>query len=217
MEDLLLPLFPLEIVLLPQELLPLHIFEDRYQEMIGACLEAKAASTGQQEFGIIQQQGEELAPVGCSARIVNVTRQYPDGRMDILTVGSRRFEVLYANEEKSYLRGGVDFFDDDPGADTPDESDSKRAIALFGETVRRLRRSKEIPVHLPLPYRHLSFRIAGSLPLDLGFKQDLLALRSEPDRLRHVMEAMVHLIEQLSRVEDARRRAGGNGDAHPKI
>lgn len=216
MEEFFLPLFPLEIVLLPQELLPLHIFEDRYQEMIGECLRAKAAGTGQQEFGILQQQGEELAPVGCSARIVNVTHKYPDGRMDILTVGSRRFEVLYANEEKSYLRGGVDFFDDDPGADTPDENDSTRAIALFGKTVRRLRRSREIPVHLPLPYRHLSFRIAGSLPLDLSFKQKLLALRDESSRLEHVMEAMVQVIEQIARVEDARRRAGGNGDAHPK-
>lgn len=214
MQDLLLPLFPLGIVLLPQELLPLHIFEERYKEMIGECLEAKRAGGGDHEFGILQVQREKISTVGCTARIVNVTRRYTDGRLDILSEGSRRFEVLLTNEEKSYLRGAVDYFDDDPSADTPEETDVLRATELFTATLRRLRRSPNIPVHLPPPHRHLSFRIAGSLPLDPGFKQDLLSIRNETDRLNRVMETMIELIERLGRVEKAQQRAGGNGHGY---
>jgi Lon protease-like protein len=90
MEQSLLPLFPLEVVLLPEEPLPLHIFEERYKEMIGECLKAKASGGGQQEFGVVLAKGQEIYDVGCTARIVNLTRQYADGRMDILTVGKRR-------------------------------------------------------------------------------------------------------------------------------
>jgi len=212
MDDLLLPLFPLDVVLLPQELLPLHIFEDRYKQMIGECLAAKTTGTGQQEFGILLLKGEELQAVGCTARVVNVTRKYPDGRMDILNVGARRFEVLYTNEEKAYLRGGVEFFDDDPAHDTPDEGEARRAIALFRQTLQRLRKAKEIPVHVPPPYRHLSFRLGGTLPLELDFKQEILALRSESERLARVVRVMEQLIAQLDLVEKARSKAGGNGN-----
>lgn len=214
MERLLLPLFPLDIVLLPQELLPLHIFEERYKQMIGDCLAAKKAGAGPQEFGILQLKGQELQMVGSTARIVNVTRKYPDGRKDILTVGNRRFEVLYTNDEKAYLRGGVEFFDDEPSSDTPGEAESKRAIELFRSAIQRLRKSKDIPIHLPPPYRHLSFRIAGSLPLDVDFKQGMLSIRNESERLARVVRLIEQLIAHVDLVESARAKAGGNGDVH---
>ena len=213
MEELLLPLFPLSIVLLPQEILPLHIFEERYKEMVGECLRAREAGTGNQEFGILQVENDKAYTIGCTARIVNVIRRYDDGRMDILTMGSRRFEVLLTNEEKSYLRGAVDFFDDDLGADTPDESESRRAIQLFRETLQQLRHVEEIPVHLPAPYRHLSFRIAGSLPLDPAHKQQLLICRNETDRLRRITDSMEKLLAQATRAEQVQKKVGGNG--HP--
>jgi Lon protease-like protein len=151
--------------------------------------------------------------VGCTARVVNVTSTYPDGRLDILTVGVRRFEVLFTNEEKSYLQGGVDFFDDDPGADTAGDTESQRAIGLFRTALQHLRKSKDIPVHLPPPYRHLSFRMAGSLPLDPAFKQELLSLRNESQRLERVTHLMEQLIAHVARVEVTQRKAGGNGHA----
>jgi len=120
MDKLLLPLFPLEAVLLPEEPLPLHIFEERYKDMIGECLKAKEEGAEQTDFGVVLIKGDEMCSVGCSARIVNITRKYADGRMDIFTVGVRRFEVLYTNRDRSVLRGGAEFFDDD-GADTPAE------------------------------------------------------------------------------------------------
>jgi Lon protease-like protein len=211
MQELLLPLFPLNIVLLPQELLPLHIFEERYKEMVGECLAAKQSGSGNQEFGILQVQGENIHMIGCTARIVNVIRRYDDGRMDILIIGSRRFEVLLTNEEKPYLRGGVVFFDDDPANDTPGDLESDRAIRLFREILQRLRHAKEIPVHFSPPYRHLSFRIAGSLQLEHDFKQQLLSSRNERERLARLSETMETLLAHAARVEQVQRRAGGNG------
>jgi Lon protease-like protein len=216
MDDLLLPLFPMEAVLLPEAPLALHIFEDRHQLMIRECLRAKSTGTGQQEFGVLLAKEQGMQTVGCTARIINVTRKYPDGRMDIFPVGTRRFEILYTNEEKAYLRGGVDFFDDDADADVPDEAEAQRAIELFRQAVQRIHKSSDMPVHLPRPYRHLSFRIAAPLPLELDFKQQILPLRNEPERLRRVMRVIDQLITHFDFLHKARSKAGGNGDIHPQ-
>jgi Lon protease-like protein len=211
MEEILLPLFPLEIVLLPEEPLPLHIFEERYREMIGECLRAKTSGLGRQDFGVVLAKGQEISNVGCSAQIVSLTRKYDDGRMDILTVGKRRFEILLTNEEKSYLRASVEFFDDE-GSDTPGETEAENALRLFQEIMRRLRQSSETPADLPHPYRHLSFHLAASLPLALEFKQQLLSLRNEPERLQQLAHRMDQLIQQIDTAQKAREKAGGNGD-----
>jgi Lon protease-like protein len=211
MEEILLPLFPLEMVLLPEEPLPLHIFEERYREMIGECLRAKTSGFGRQDFGVVLAKGQEISNVGCSAQIVTITRKYDDGRMDILAVGKRRFEILLTNEEKSYLRASVEFFDDE-GSDTPGETEAENAVRLFREIMRRLHQASEMPVHLPQPYRYLSFRLAASLPLALEFKQRLLSLRNEPERLQQVVHSMDQLIHQIDAVQEARDKAGGNGN-----
>jgi len=198
-------------VLLPEEPLPLHIFEDRYKTMIGECLQAKASGKGQQEFGLVRLKGRVLSSVGCTARIVNLTRQYEDGRMDILTVGTRRFEILLTNEERPYLQGAVEYFEDD-GPDVPSDEAAEVAIERFREAMRKLRHAAEMPVHLPRPYRYLSFRIAAALPLDLEFKQQLLTLRNEPERLTLVQRALEILMNQLDQVQKSQKKAGGNGN-----
>ena len=211
MDEIFLPLFPLELVLLPEQPLPLHIFEERYSEMIGECLRAKASGSGGQEFGVVLAKGQAISDVGCSAQIVSVTRKYSDGRMDILTVGKRRFEILLTNEEKPYLRASVEFFDDE-GSDAPAEAEAQNAIALFREVMRRLHQASEMPIHLDQPYRHLSFRLAAPLPLETDFKQRLLSLRNEPERLRLVVHSMDQLTHQMEVVQEARKKAGGNGN-----
>jgi Lon protease-like protein len=211
MENGLLPLFPLEIVLLPEEPLPLHIFEDRYKTMIGECLQARAAGKGQQEFGVVLLKGQAVSAVGCTARIVNLTRQYEDGRMDILTVGKRRFEILLTNEEKPYLQATVDYFEDE-GPDAPSDAAAELAIERFREAMRMLRHAAEMPVHLPRPYRYLSFRLAAALPLSLEFKQQLLTLRNEAERLTLVQRATETLMEQFEQVQESQEKAGGNGN-----
>jgi Lon protease-like protein len=107
----------------------------------------------------------------------------------------------------------VEFFDDDE-ADTPTEASAQRAIELFLEIIRKLRRSADMPVHLSKPYRHLSFRLAAPLPLDLDFKQHLLSLRDEPERLQVLVKAMQQLGPQLDMAEKARSKAGGNGNIY---
>jgi len=214
MPDFLLPLFPLELVLMPEEPLQLHIFEERYKRMVGECLAAKAAGSPEQEFGVVLAKGQEMRTVGCSARIVNLTRKFADGRMDILTVGKRRFEVLLTDEERPYLRGEVDFFDDDTGADTVADPEAEKAIGLFRDIMRRLRKASDMPIHLPPPYRYLSFRIAAPLPLDRDFKQQLLSMRSEPERLEEVTRVIGELSARFDKLEQAQRQAGGNGNVH---
>ena len=191
--------------------MPLHIFEERYREMIGECLKAKTSGFGSQDFGVVLAKGEEISNVGCTAQIVNVTRKYDDGRMDILTVGKRRFEILLTNEEKSYLRASVEFFDDE-GSDTPGATEAENALQLFQEVMRRLHQASDMPIHLTQPCRYLSFRLAGSLPLAPEFKHRLLSLRNEPERLQQVVHAMRQVIHQMDVVQEAHRKAGGNGD-----
>jgi Lon protease-like protein len=179
--------------------------------MIGECLRAKTSGFGSQDFGVVLAKGQEISNVGCTAHIVSVTRTYDDGRMDILAAGRRRFEILLTNTEKSYLRASVEFFDDE-GPDTPGETEAENAIRLFQEVMRKLHQASDMPVHLPRPYRYLSFRLAASLPLALEFKQRLLSLRNEAERLQQVVHAMRQLIHQMDVVQEARKKAGGNGD-----
>src|SRR5260370_17217668 len=107
MQEELLPLFPLQVVLFPRTSLPLHIFEERYKQMMGEV------RRGNSEFGVVQAGEKGIVNTGCTATIEKVLKEYPDGRMDLLTVGRRRFEIIMLNDEKPYLRGAVEFFDDE--------------------------------------------------------------------------------------------------------
>src|SRR5579872_7511647 len=126
MQEGLLPLFPLQVVLLPGAELPLHIFEDRYKEMIGEVLRER------QEFGVVLANEKGIVNTGCSATVDKVLREYPDGRMDILTRGRRRFEIVRLDDERAFLRGGVEFFDDDESA-APHPDLQQRAISGYNQ------------------------------------------------------------------------------------
>jgi ATP-dependent Lon protease len=211
MDDLLLPLFPLEIVLLPHEALPLHIFEERYKDMIRQCLETQGESESGDNFGVVLARNDKVERVGCTAHILNVTRKYDDGRLDIMTAGNRRFEILFTNDERTYLRGGVEFFDDDSAAAPPSPSLKERSMELFQRAAARLDKDRELPDGFPRPDLSLSFQFAGCLPLDLTLKQQLLEKRSESERLRVLNRGIERLIRQVDRMEKARNKAGGNG------
>jgi Lon protease-like protein len=205
MESLLLPLFPLELVLFPGQSMALHIFEERYKEMIGECLK------GSTEFGVIQAKDDAIVNIGCTATVAEVTRRYDDGRMDIEVAGSRRFELLFLDQERSFLRAAVQFFDDeDPGARLVD---GRRALDLHGEVLELLfndadeRRKNQVnPEAKPL-----SFLMMGPLPVDNDFKQSLLAMRSEAERMERVTDCLEKLLSHLRLVSKVRARAGTNG------
>ncbi len=132
-----LPLFPLQVVLLPDAELPLHIFEDRYKEMIAEVLRDKI------EFGVVLANERGIVNTGCTATIERVLREYPDGRLDILTVGRRRFEIERVNEERPFLRGEVDYFDDEDET-LPEDEFRVRAIAGYNE-LRALTAESPLP------------------------------------------------------------------------
>lgn len=199
----LLPLFPLEVVLLPGTPLPLHIFEPRYKEMIRECRANNAP------FGIIRALDEGIAEVGCTAEIVTVTKEYPDGRLDLVAEGRDRFEVLELNRERSFLRGEILLLPDEPGTSSPEEK--ARAIQAHHEILALAGAVQDLS---GADHPSLSFYLAGSLPLDLDFKQQLLAMRSEGERIRSVALYLETVLPNLKRAARAREKVGGNGHAH---
>ncbi|HET9306228.1 MAG TPA: LON peptidase substrate-binding domain-containing protein [Candidatus Sulfotelmatobacter sp.] len=199
----LLPLFPLEVVLLPGTPLPLHIFEPRYKEMIRECL------TNEAPFGVVRALEEGIAEVGCTAEIVTVTKEYPDGRLDLIAEGRKRFEVVELNEERSFLRAEVLLVPDEPGALVQEER--VKAIQLHLEILSLAGAVQDLSA---ADQNQLSFYLAGSLPLDLDFKQKLLAMRSEGERIQAVASYLETILPKLRRVARARQKAGGNGHGH---
>jgi Lon protease-like protein len=191
--SLLLPLFPLDLVLLPGVPLPLHVFEPRYKEMIAECLDEK------KPFGVVRASSNGVAEIGCTAEIVEVTKRYDDGRMDILTRGVERFEVLQVHEERTFLEAEFTVIEDEPG--TPNSDLVQQAVRLHGEIVKLAGADTEGPEE---DAEHLSFLLAGSLPLDLDFKQKLLTTLSEPKRLQAVISYLEAVLPGLRRASKAR-------------
>lgn len=202
MQQGLLPLFPLQVVLFPGAELPLHIFEDRYREMIGEVLKDRL------EFGVVLANEKGIVGTGCTATIDHVIKEYPDGRMDIMTRGRRRFEILLLNEERSFLRGSVDFFDDDEKTEAAAPEFQKRAIDGYNE-LQALSASQPLdPQGIGDP--QLSFRLAQPVP-DLGFRQTLLALRSEAERLRQLADFLPGYVSRQRRIQQVKEVAPRNG------
>jgi uncharacterized protein len=199
----LLPLFPLEVVLLPGTPLPLHIFEPRYKEMIGECL------ANETPFGVIRAMENGIADVGCTAEIITVTKEYPDGRLDLIAEGRKRFEVLEINEQRSFLQAEVLLVPDEPGSAAQEER--VRAIQLHLQILSLAGAVQDLSA---ADQNQLSFYLAGSLPLDLDFKQKLLAMRSESERIRMVGDYLESILPKLKRVATTREKAGGNGHVH---
>jgi len=198
----LLALFPLDVVLLPGTPLPLHIFEPRYQEMIGEC-RAKSAP-----FGVVRALEEGLADVGCTAEIVSVTKEYSDGRLDLVAEGRNRFEVLELNRERSFLQAEILLLPDEPGV--PKAEDRARAIQVHLEILSLAGAVQDLSA---ADQNALSFYLAGSLPLDLDFKQRLLAMRLESERIQAVASYLEAILPNLRRAARGHEKAGGNGHA----
>jgi Lon protease-like protein len=195
------PLFPLHVVLFPGTPLPLHIFEERYKEMIGECL---ANGSG---FGVVRAQREGLAVIGCMASILRVLHQYDDGRMDILCQGTDRFEIEQLDNSRAFLQAEVDFFNDD--GDESTRTLREECLALHFE-VLELAGIEQPSVHLDLG-APIAFHLAAALPADLGFKQQLLVLRSDAERTQMLCDFYKIMLPKLRAGAHANRVASGNG------
>ena len=201
MQQELLPLFPLQTVLLPGNTIALHIFEDRYKEMIVDAI--RNAS----EFGIVLASEKGIVNTGCTAVVERVVREYEDGRMDILGKGRRRFEIQSLDDERSYLRGEVEFFDDDDG-DAPSDKARARAFDLYLELAEM--DPDPLRVTPDAAAAQASFQLA-EVVTDLNFRQVLLATRSEAERIRQLADYLPHFVEQQRGINHVKSVASTNG------
>jgi ATP-dependent Lon protease len=196
-----LPLFPLGLVLYPNEQLPLHIFEERYKDLTAYCLEHDVP------FGIVRVDDGRLADVGTTARIERVVNEYDDGRMDIVVRGEERFTLNSVHERKSYMTADVNIFDIE--TKPVDSSLRERVITqhmklleLAGRTVRP---------DLYSGVDALSFVLAQNAGLSGEQKQELLEIRDESDRIEFLIDHFEALIPRVEQKEDFRRKIRSNG------
>jgi Lon protease-like protein len=197
-----IPLFPLNVVLLPGADLPLHIFEPRYLEMVERCLKEKC------EFGVLLALPKGVARVGCTAEIIEVVQRDADGTVDILTIGREPFRVIEFIEEQPLAEGHVDYLED---RDIPPNTDLRRELIELYETCHTLV-FEDYPKNTdPSESSRLSFIVAGTLPMDLLWKQQILELRSEADRQERLVGYLRAWAPHLQKTGVMRQRAGGNG------
>jgi Lon protease-like protein len=199
-----LPLFPLQLVVFPRTQLPLHIFEERYKEMIGQAINESS------EFGIVLAKGEGIVNAGCTVLVDKIVTQYADGRMDIVAHGSRRFEILFLNQDKTYLQGSVEFFDDeDPG---PAPLDLQREALL---AYKNLLEAGEVRAYSEpvLSDPQLSFQLAQAVQ-DLDFQSLILRNRSEADRLKQLSRFLAQYVPKLKQTAKMKQLAPLNGSGH---
>ncbi|HKP88747.1 MAG TPA: LON peptidase substrate-binding domain-containing protein [Thermoleophilaceae bacterium] len=194
------PLFPLGLVMLPSEVVPLHIFEDRYKLMIGECLERET------EFGIVWLADDGLREVGCTAAVEQLLERMDDGRMNILVRGGRPFRLLRRIEDLPYPAGDVELLDDDPGdADEELAAETRASYAALVEHV-----TDERPDDGQLSELS-AYGMAATIELSPDPKQALLEERSENARLRVVGELFGLALGRLEKAEEAQEAARSNG------
>jgi Lon protease-like protein len=196
-----IPLFPLEVVLFPEAALPLHIFEDRYKEMVRVCLAEKVG------FGVVCAQREGLAVVGCTAEIIRILEKYPDGRMDILCQGAKRFEIENLDNTRSFLQAEVDFFGDEGLPAT--RAMREECTALHFEVLELMggdRTHRAFDLNEPV-----AFRVAWASPTDLSFRIELLALRSDAERTERLIAFYNAMLPKLRRGVQASTAVARNG------
>jgi Lon protease-like protein len=194
------PLFPLGLVLLPQELVPLHIFEERYKLMIAQCLENET------DFGIVWLADDGLRDIGCTAHIERVIETFDDGRMNILVVGAEPFRLLRRIDDLPFPAGDIEMLEDfDPEAD-PELVEQARA--RYAELVEKATEEKP---DLDEIAQLDAYGMAATVEHPAEAKQALLELRAENDRLRMVDEMFRTAIKRVAYAEEAAERAQTNG------
>jgi ATP-dependent Lon protease len=193
-------LFPLELVLVPTERVPLHIFELRYQRLIGECLEADG------EFGLVYEDTDGTRDVGTRARVVEVLDRFPDGRLNIVVEGGERFRILEDTEGRPYRTAQVEAFADDEVVSKPAERE--RALELYRDLGRIVEQDVDEP---GVDSGVLSFELAARVDFGPARKQELLELRSEPRRLAAVCGLLERAAQAVTLERALAERAASNG------
>jgi Lon protease-like protein len=197
------PLFPLGIVALPSELVPLHIFEERYKAMMARCLEEES------EFGIVWLADDGLREVGCACEIAEVLERMPDGRLNLVARGTRAFRIEARQEELAYPAGTVEFLEDRDEEADPDAAGQAHAAyaELVSQATDREPDEEEIG-------GMTAYEMAATVEFGLDAKQGLLDLRSESARMKLVTRLFRAALKRLDFIDRAQARARSNGKVH---
>ncbi len=198
-------LFPLELVLVPTERVPLNVFEPRYRELVGECLERG------EEFGIVLvKESGDVHHVGTRAAIVEVLQVLPDGRLHVVVEGGDRFRLLEVDHERSFDTGSVEELVDQD--DPPDPADLERAF----ETFKRMQETVGVPGEPPDPASpQFDYEVTGRVEFSNASKQELLELTSPRQRLARLADLLERALEALVIDRELRKRAHGNGKVTP--
>ena len=194
------PLFPLQLVALPHELVPLHIFEERYKTMFAVCLERES------EFGIVWVKEGLTKQIGCACEITEVLERMDDGRLNVLTRGTRPFRIVEHQENLPYPAGTIEYLDDK--TETPDDAAADAARAAYSELVTQATDNELDATELA---EKGAYEMAATVDFGLDAKQGLLDLRSENARMRLVTRLFRAATKRLDFVERAQARARSNG------
>ena len=194
------PLFPLGIVCLPSEVIPLHIFEERYKTMIGECLQEE------RPFGIVWLSDDGLRDVGCTAEITQVLERMDDGRMNILVQGGSAFRLLRRIEDLPYPAGDVELLADQP--DDPPGDAGEAAREGYATLLERATDTRPDPPELGALS---AYEMAATVDFGLEAKQTLLELRSERERLGALADLFEAAVKRLDYAEHVSETARTNG------
>ncbi len=201
-------LFPLELVLLPSERVPLHIFEDRYKELISECL------AGASEFGLILETEDGLRDIGTRTGVLEVIHTFDDGRMNVLVEGHDRFRLVYETEGRPFRTAHVEPVEDEDAGEPAPEEEAEAALSVFRRLVQVAEAEEvEEPAGEDVA---LSFQLAARVDFGHELKQELLELRSERERLVRLAELLERAVAGLKREREVRERASGNGKVTPR-
>ncbi len=197
------PLFPLGLVALPTELVPLHIFEERYKTMIARCLEEES------EFGIVWLADDGLRPVGCACAVAEVLERMPDGRLNLVARGTRPFRIEIRQDELAYPAGTIEFLADP--VEAPDDEARDAAHGAYAELVEQA--TDRTPDREEIAGM-TAYEMAATVEFGLDAKQGLLDLRSETARMKLVSRLCSAAIKRLDFIDRAQARARSNGKVH---
>jgi Lon protease-like protein len=206
MKNIEIPLFPLKVVLFPGMILPLHIFEERYKLMIRECLEEK------RDFGVVLKDNEQNFQIGCLASIENVIKEYSDGRRDIITKGSKRFEILRLIQERPFLTANVRLIEDDTNRE-PVESEliKEEALDLFYEILDLIDYQNDFGIEEEFTAEKASFLLPACSILPLNIKQKYLEMTSTCERLKNIVQDFKILKNQINKVIDLKKSVEWKG------
>jgi Lon protease-like protein len=187
-----IPLFPLTVVLLPETPLPLHIFEERYKEMINECLKNNS------EFGIVYTSASTMQTSGCTAQVERVIHTYDDGRLDIQIRGVKRFKIMEVSEERSFLQAEVEFFDDDATDFEPNLKElAEEGLALIKKLQAITQRDEFIEDLERMNFKSLSYYFGVAYGFTVEEKQHFLELRSTAERLEKTVDGLRKVVKRV--------------------